>query len=365
MRYTRIPYSADCEFEEVSMMFGGGTLRVPKLEYPVSVKENFLRAAKRNDPLWVPNSLTDIINVGSNELAKAPEGAVQFSPWGSQERAIFIDDFGCNWTYVPEAGGPMLTPGIKPVVSDITKWEQQVKWPDRTGYDYESAQKTFNEKYGKIDKVLHLNIGQSCTERLVALMGGYTEALVAMAEEPDAVSDFLNAFADFTSREFLRLTQNAKVDFVTFHDDWGTERDTFFSPGMMEEMVFEPTKKIIDTIKSTGAVFELHSCGKIERFVPYMIDMGIDFIQIQRRANDIPALKQKYGDRIGFNTGIEGIERGVPTPPFEEYAEKIRNTLDLYADKGGFYTSVFADTDKDRWDLTQELFCSSREFYEK
>ena len=30
MRYTRIPYSADCEFEEVSMMFGGGTLRVGK-----------------------------------------------------------------------------------------------------------------------------------------------------------------------------------------------------------------------------------------------------------------------------------------------------------------------------------------------
>lgn len=365
MYYPRKPYSPDCEFEEVKMMFSNASMRVPKLDYPISVKENFRRAAKRDNPVWVPNSATDIINVGANELAKAPEGAVHFSPWGSAERAIFIDEFGCSWTYVPSAGGPMLTPGSKPVVSDITKWEEEVKWPDHSAYDYVGAQTAFVEKYKDVDKVLHLNIGQSCTERLVALLGGYTQAMCALGEEPEAVSDFLYAFADYTSKEFLNMTKIAKVDFVTFHDDWGTERDTFFSPRMMEELVFGPTKKIIDTIKSTGAVFELHSCGKIERFVPYMIDLGIDFIQIQRRPNDIPALKRKYGDKIGFNTGIEGVERGKPTPAFEEYADRIHETLELYADKGGFYTSVFADTEEDRWNLTQELFCSSREFYEK
>jgi hypothetical protein len=38
--------------------------------------------------------------------------------------------------------------------------------------------------------------------------------------------------------------------------------------------------------------------------------MDVDFLQIQRRAVDIPAMKEKYGDKIGFDTGIEGTEMG-------------------------------------------------------
>ena len=371
MKYVRPPYREDAEFEEMPMMFSAATLRVPKLEYPISVKENFRRAARRDHPVWVPNSLTDMINVGQFDLEAPPrpEGADEIepppSPWGSKERANFVDDFGCTWTFVPEAGGPMLTPGIAPVVSDITQWEKQVKWPDFSHHDYVECQKKFVEKYAGVDKVLHLNIGQSCTERLVALLGGYEQSMIAMAEEPEAVHDFLMAFATFTRDRFLKMTQIAKVDFVTFHDDWGTERDTFFSPGMMEEMVFEPTKLIIDAIKSTGAVFELHSCGKIERFVPYMIDLGVDFIQLQRRANDVPMLKEKFGDKIGFNTGLEGFGFGDPLPNGDELAELIHKTVDLYGKDGGFYTSIFTNDPKQLWEGTYELFCYSREFYEK
>ena len=371
MSYTRPPYSKDAEFEEMPMMFSADTARVPKLEYPISVKENFRRAALRDHPVWLPNSMTDVINVSQFDLEAPPapdlpEGAEPpASPWGSKERSNFVDDFGCTWTFVPEAGGPMLTPGVPPVVSDITNWEKEVRWPDFSKHEYVESQKKFMEKYGNVDKVLHLNIGQSCTERLVALLGGYEQSMVAMAVEPEAVRDFLMAFAEFTKDRFLKMTEIAKIDFVTFHDDWGTERDTFFSPAMMEEMVFEPTKLIIDAIKSRGCVFELHSCGKIERFIPYMIDLGIDFVQLQRRANDVPMLKEKYGGKIGFNTGLEGFGFGDPLPKGDELVEVIHKTVDLYGAGGGFYTMVHSPDPEQMWDATQELFCYSREFYEK
>ena len=371
MKYERPPYREDAEFDVMPMMFGSGEMKVPRLEYPISVKENFRRAAFRKDPVWVPNSLTDMINVNQMELEAPPppppgEGPPEgFNPWGSKVRANFVDDFGCTWTFVPEAGGPMLTPGLPPVVSDITQWEKQVKWPDFSHHEYIEPQKKFMEKYGNVDKVLHLNIGQSCTERLVALLGGYPQAMVALAEEPEACHDFLMAFATFTRDRFLKMTQIAKIDFVTFHDDWGTERDTFFGPAMMEEIVYEPTKLIIDAIKERGAAFELHSCGKIERFIPYMIDLGIDFVQLQRRANDVPMLKEKYGDRIGFNMyGLENPNND-PLPSGEELTALIRKTVDLYAAGGGFYASVMAPDPKTLWDGTYELFYYSREFYEK
>ncbi len=368
MKYERLPFSADAEFEEMPMMFSASTIKVPKLQYPISVKENFRLAADRKNPVWVPNSLTDMVNVNQFELEAPPkvetaDGPAP-SPWGSKERSNFVDDFGCTWTFVPEAGGPMLTPGIPPVVSDITKWEEQVKWPDFSKHDYVECKKAFNEKYGKMDKVVSLNIGQSCTERLVALLGGYEQAMVAMAVEPEAVHDFLMAFAQFTKDRFLKMAEGVQIDFVTFHDDWGTERDTFFSPAMMEEIVFEPSKLLIDAIKSTGARFQLHSCGCIERFVPYMIDMGVDFIQLQRRANDVPMLKEKYGDKIGFNVGIEDYERGAAITS-EELCKLIDKTVDMYGKGGGVYTSVSTPDPVVTWDGIQELYCYSREYYEK
>ena len=369
MKYERLPYSPDAEFEEMPMMFSDATVKVPKLSYPISVKENFRRAADRKNPVWVPNSMTDMLNISTFELEAppaAPSGdVVAASPWGAKERMNFIDDFGCTWTFVPEAGGPMLTPGVAPVVSDITKWEEQVKWPDFSKHDYVECKKAFNEKYANVDKVLHLNIGQSCTERLVALLGGYEQAMVAMAVEPEAVGDFLMAFAQFTKDRFLKMAEGVQIDFVTYHDDWGTEKDTFFSPAMMEEMVFEPSKLIIDAIKSTGARFELHSCGRIERFVPYMIDLGVDFVQLQTRANDLDMLKEKYGDKIGLNMFIASTDdEGKPLSK-EELIKSIDETVDKYGKGGGLYTSVFGGSPEVLWDGVQELYCYSREFYEK
>ena len=96
-----------------------------------------------------------------------------------------------------------------------------------------------------------------------------------------------------------------------------------------------------------------------------MIDLGIDFVQLQRRANDVPMLKEKYGGKIGFNTGLEGFGFGDPLPKGDELVEVIHKTVDLYGAGGGFYTMVHSPDPEQMWDATQELFCYSREFYEK
>ena len=54
------------------MMFSSATAKVPKLDYPISVKENFRRAAERNDPLWVPHSMPAMLPVGQFALGAAP-----------------------------------------------------------------------------------------------------------------------------------------------------------------------------------------------------------------------------------------------------------------------------------------------------
>ena len=363
MSYERIPYDPDAPSEVVELMFGMGTATVPRLEYPIPIKENFMRAARRENPLWVPNSITDMVGMTtldpppdptSEEALKKPE----------DERLDYDDIFGCRWTFVPVAGGPMLKPNFPPVMDDICEWESQVTFPayDECIPNLEEMRAAAAKGHAE-GKVIHVDIGQGCTERLVALMGGYTQSMIAMGEEPEAVRDFFEAYADWFIGYFEAIRAATNPDMVTFHDDWGTERNTFFSEAMMEEMVLEPSIRMAKAIKDTGAAFQLHSCGCIGRFVPYMIEMGVDFIQLQRRANDVPELKRVYGDKIGFNTMLEGISPGQPATK-DELIAAVHETVDLYAKDGGLYTMAFHPDPELMWYITQELFYYSREYYE-
>jgi uroporphyrinogen-III decarboxylase len=78
-------------------------------------------------------------------------------------------------------------------------------------------------------KVLNINIGQSCTERLIALLGGYSEGLMSLLIEPEAVTDFLNRFSDYFIELVDKVCDRYPVKMITFHDDWGTSA-TRFSP---------------------------------------------------------------------------------------------------------------------------------------
>ncbi len=340
-------------------------MRAPVFDTPISRRENFFRAAHRDHPRWVPIPASDIQDLHINQLA-TPQGETQLGPdfiRYAKEDYRFFDIFGNSWTWVASAGGAMLTPGTK-LVDDICDWEKQIRFPDFNSWDFrETAEKYMKEEYDP-EKVMHINIHQGLTEMLVAFLGGYGEGMLAMAVEPEAVKAFFDRYAQYMIDFFDLLDSLYPIDFITYHDDWGTERDTFFSAAMMEDLVFEPTKRIIDHIKGRGKVFELHSCGRIERFLPYMCDLGVDFLQIQRRANDMPALKEKYGDRIGFMAGIEGIAFGKPCSD-AQLAELIKNTVEIYAPGGGFYPVLFGTTEEILWKQSAEMYCCSREFYDR
>ena len=363
-RYVR-PRYGDPNAVKKTCVLPYSTIRVdvPTFETPVTPVENFRLAAARKTPYWIPNHLTDyqqtmVQNIVIGDVGFAPD---LYAAHEDGER--MVDCFGCDWIWVASAGGPMLTPGTH-VVEDITEWEKDVKWPNLSDWDWQTKADQFMKNEYDPNKVLHINLFQGATERLIALLGGYTEGMLALAMEPEAVLDYMNAFAEYFIGLFDHVRSLYPVDMITYHDDWGTEKDTFFGNGMMEELIFEPTKRIVDHVKEAGCVFELHSCGNVTRFIPYMIDMGVDFLQLQRRAVDLPAMKKKYGDKIGFNTGLEGLAPGTPLSG-EELLQHVRDSVDLYGAHGGFYPMLFESDPKKAWEISGELYTYSRAYYDR
>jgi hypothetical protein len=346
--------------------FGNVPVEVPVFDTPITPRENFKRVAARQDPLWVPNNLSEFQTIMSQDVVfSSPDRPVIHTnfrdPRNQTEDYTFSDWFHTDWTWVASVGGAMLTPGTC-LVKDITKWADVIQWPNLSDQDFASKADYYMKNEYDPARVMHYDIGRGCTERFISVVGGYSEGMLAFALEPEAVIDFLNHYADFEIALFDKIHALYPLDMVTYHDDWGTERNTFFSEAMFQEIVFPPTKKIIDHIRSKGVALELHSCGNITRFMPYILELKPDFLQLQRRAVDIPALKEQYGDLVGFNTGIEGLVPGE-TYDGEKLAEAVQRTVELYAAGGGFYSSVSGYSPEQTWIILAELYAYSREFY--
>lgn len=367
MKYPRIPFRAMGIDTEICMLpLSDKMAEVPVFDQPITPIENFRLAAKRKTPVWVPSALSDFQMcssrlIFSEKIADKKSAEPQIRGPLADHQTI-IDWFGVSWTFIQTVGGAMVTPGTHRL-SDITKWETEVRFPRFDEYDWREKATAFLRNTYVPGKVLNMNFGQGVTEALIALLGGYTEGMLAFAEEPDAVRAFLNRFADFTIEMFDLLYNVLPIHMVSYHDDWGTEKDTFFSERMMEDIVFEPTKRIIDHIRGKGVAFQHHCCGNITRFLPYMVAMNTDFLQIQRRAVDIPLMKEKYGGRIGFNTNIEGLVQGMKYTK-EELLAAVRKTVDLYCKNGGFFCSFFEMEPELMWDAACEFYAYSREFYD-
>ena len=364
MKYPRPPYrSPEIETEKVKMLFGGFEAEIPKIDYPITPLENLFRSARHDNPIWVPNALTDVVSICARGPLLGEQSGVKYMK-DFKDGDRYQDWFGADWTWVESANGPMETPGVC-VLDDVTEWESKVKFPSLDPSIWDGQIEEFMKDYDP-NKALDINMGHGVTERLVSVLEGYSETMLALAMEPEAVVDFFNAYADFEIKFLDYLFSKMPINMITMHDDWGTERDTFFSEKMMEDLVFAPTKRIVDFVKSRGALFRLHSCGNITRFVPYMIDMDVDFIQIQRRAVNIPELKEKYCGKIGFNVSLEG--GGPDSGPLskEELIKAVRNTVDIYGKDGGFLVQMFGDIKAEAsWDEIFEFYCYSREYYEK
>jgi len=343
--------------------FGNADVDLPDFERPISIKENFYRSLRREDPCWVPFPLSDMQELHMTHLAdKGPEG-YYLGPdlsW-NRSRFTYLDPFGNSWTFDRNAGGACMTYGTR-VCDDILKWEEQIKFPDLHEWNLEETAENYMKTKYDPNRVLHIDIYHGPFQALSDLLGSFSDALEAMYVEPEASRAFFDRFTDWMIWLIDKLSSLYPVDMFTVHDDWGTERDAFFSPAMMEELLYEPTKKMIDHVHGMGKLYQFHCCGKVDKFMYAFCELGPELMQLQRRVNDTPQYKKLYGDRLGFNTGFEGYAPGKPYTT-EEIAQFVRNSVDAYADGGGFLPSAWGLTPAGAWDMAAELYCYSREKY--
>jgi uroporphyrinogen decarboxylase len=137
---------------------------------------------------------------------------------------------------------------------------------------------------------------------------GHEHMLVGMSMDPDWVRDMCEVYSELTLglMEIL-FAKEGYPDGIWFYEDMGFKGSPFMGPVMYREIIMPAHKKTIGFAHAKGMPVIMHSCGMVEKLLPFMIESGIDCLQVieVKAGMDLLKLYHLYGDKLSFMGGID------------------------------------------------------------
>ncbi len=284
-------------------------------------KENLLRAIRRQNPMWVPNGMENVIRL--------------YPPILERTLCAGRDAFGVKWALERGAEGGTYPAVNGHTINDLSKWKEQISIPDVNDFDWGYV----SEQVKNIDRENFLIEGfceMGLFERSYLLLG-MEEALVSYITMPEEMEEMLTTIADYKIDFISKFDDVVDLDIVWYGDDWGTQNNLFIPDGVWRKIIKPQTKRIYDAMKERNIIINQHSCGKIECIFKDMVEIGADIWNMCQPCNDLKALKEEFGDRITFHGGIDSqfvLQR--PDVTADEVRAEVRKRIDELAEGGGY-----------------------------
>ena len=312
-----------------------------------SVLENYVRCVRGEKPFWMPAYSFESNIVWPDTIEEHPVPEVDGYDW-----------WGVHWVMVEAVGGMITKTGTR-VISDFSKWKEEVPWPDISRVDF-AADGAKLQKNLDPDRPHIYECTEGLFERLHEMMP-FDETLTAFYTEPELLEEFFQKMADYKIETCGKIFQYyGRIDGVLYHDDWGTQRSGFFSNDMFREQLMPATGRFTKFVKDAGKFIELHSCGRNIQYIPEMIELGIDMWTPQDNCNSKDECFE-YNDKMTFAfpcdlTGCK--DDGDVRARVDEFVEK-------YGRNGRWMASFRSGTRQQQAVARDELYTFSLNYYNK
>lgn len=316
---------------------------------PCSPKENLLLVLEHKTPKFLP--------VTGDTVTMAPDVIVERSPDNKDGK----DWFGVHWTFESGIGATMVKPGTE-IMDSLVGWEDKVVFPDLEAIDWEESARGM-EQYYDPNRMSDWWLSIGPFERLHTLLG-MENALIALIEDQDVVAEFFEAFTDYKVKLIKKLTSHYNVDMINFHDDWGNNLNGFIPPHIFERLLVPNMIKVVEAAHDGGAYFNLHSDGKIERYMPAIVEMGVDMWNPAQAVNDLAMIKREYGNRLVLSGGMDEGWTNDPGASEEKLRAYAREKADVLGAGGGFLANPGTFTMRNKGIMVDELKNYGRNFYQ-
>lgn len=239
------------------------------------------------------------------------------------------DRWGCAWTM--DCLGQELRVSPMTDIEDVYDW----KYPDPNDPNIflgipEAIRKLHDDGFAAF-------VGQnySLFERAWA-MTGYTEFLMAMYTDEDAVDFLLDRITENKVRIAERICQECHPDLGHTGDDFGLQTNGVMSVDMFRRFFKPRYEKIWAVYHKYDVPVMHHSCGNCSSYLPDMIDAGLDMLHtVQQTAMDISQLSREYGRDLSWFASadtVQVLEQGTP--------DDVRRNIDYTVEQLGKYNGL-------------------------
>jgi uroporphyrinogen decarboxylase len=329
----------------------------------LTVRENFFRAARRQNPEWVPFDFG--MSRGALKMFHAHVGdgvdpvsyfdfagrwvgpsattlptpdwrALYFADGSLPESATFDKEWGTASVYDAEADNAHDYFPLRNI--ETAEEVDAFLWPDvNADYRYVALQESVRQIIAS-DHVAHV-VGSHYFEPVWNLRG-FEQLMLDMAEESPVA---LRLFGRMHELMICRAEHAARcgADVMMTGSDVATQRGPLLSPAMWRNYLFPMMRDCIRAAKAIkpDLLVLYHSCGDVSTMIEGFLEAGIDILDpCQPEAMDIFALKRRYGDVLTFHGGI-GVQSVLPFGTPQEVRDSVHRTIDIMGEGGGYICS--------------------------
>jgi hypothetical protein len=253
------------------------------------------------------------------------------------------DIWGVEWVPTKETGGGALPKPGDFILKDIRKWRDVIKAPDTSGWDWEALAKKDLESMpvDRTQTAINFGVVVGYFQTLCSFMG-FSEGMIAMYEEPEAVKELIQYLADFFVNVEEKMIDYVKPDVIQLFDDTAAEKYPFISKEMYHEFLLPHYDRHAKYGRDRGLPIAMHNCGHSEVFFEDLTKIGVVEWDPVQFSNDIHGVQARYGRNLVLATGFEGRGRYLePDVTEQELRQAVRDGMDEYGKNGGVLFAAF------------------------
>ncbi len=229
------------------------------------------------------------------------------------------------------------TPLKNSTLSDI----QNYNWPKADWFDYSTIEYQCNKF--KDFAIVAGYPGNVDFFNKTATLVGMEDLLIGLAKKKANILLIFDKLAEFYYEYNLRILKagNGKIHIAYFGDDYGSQTDLLISPKIYEDIIYPRFKIFYDLAKEYNCYVMHHSCGSVGKLIPYLIQAGIDILDVVQPYlpyMDLYELKNKYGNKLAFHGAI-CVQKLLPFKNKQEVVEETRRIIEILGTGGGYIMS--------------------------
>jgi uroporphyrinogen decarboxylase len=181
---------------------------------------------------------------------------------------------------------------------------------------------------------------------------GMEQFLIDMAESPEIAWEIMRRVTDFYVGllERVMVAAGDRIDLIWTSDDIAHQHGPLLSQRLWRELIAPHHERLNRRIHELGARVMYHSCGAVRGFVPGLIEIGVDVLdvlQFSAKGMDPHEIKAAFGGRLCFHGGMD-VQTTLPRGSQEEVRRVVRERVEALAKGGGYILSpthnIQADT---------------------